>query len=122
MAEEIKYRILVTGGGGFIGSHTAKRLKEQGHFVRIADWKKNEFWQDSDICHEFFESDLRLMEEVLMNDFIIDKTNSLFTLKKLIISASKLLTAWIGYLISLLIWEEWDLFNQTTQQFCTTIL
>jgi GDP-D-mannose 3',5'-epimerase len=50
MAEEVKYRILVTGGGGFIGSHTAKRLKEQGHFVRIADWKKNEFWADNEIC------------------------------------------------------------------------
>lgn len=50
MAEEVKHRILVTGGGGFIGSHTAKRLKEQGHFVRICDWKRNEFWADNEIC------------------------------------------------------------------------
>lgn len=65
MAEEVKYRILVTGGGGFIGSHTAKRLKEQGHFVRICDWKKNEFWADEEICHEFHEADLRDLEVCL---------------------------------------------------------
>lgn len=35
--------ILVSGGGGFIGGHLVKRLKTEGHFVRVADLKQNEF-------------------------------------------------------------------------------
>src|SRR5690349_24030506 len=30
-------RVLITGGAGFIGSHTADKLIEQGHQVRILD-------------------------------------------------------------------------------------
>lgn len=36
-------RILVTGGGGFIGSHLAQRLVEEGHHVRVADIKFDEY-------------------------------------------------------------------------------
>jgi GDP-D-mannose 3',5'-epimerase len=36
-------RILVGGGGGFIGGHLVKRLKEEGHWVRVVDLKANEF-------------------------------------------------------------------------------
>lgn len=36
-------RILVTGGGGFIGNALVKRLKAFGHFVRAADIKRPEF-------------------------------------------------------------------------------
>lgn len=43
--------ILVTGAGGFIGSHLAKHLYEQGHYVRVADIKwdgyiKERYWDD----------------------------------------------------------------------------
>lgn len=32
---------LVLGGGGFIGGHLAKRLKEEGFYVKIVDIKPN---------------------------------------------------------------------------------
>jgi hypothetical protein len=35
-------RICVTGAGGFIASHLAKRLKSEGHYVVACDWKRNE--------------------------------------------------------------------------------
>lgn len=51
---------LVLGGGGFIGGHLAKRLKDDGYWVRVVDIKpSHEFWNDSDICHEYVEADLR---------------------------------------------------------------
>jgi GDP-D-mannose 3',5'-epimerase len=63
MAE--KRRILVAGGGGFIGSHLALRLKKEGHFVRIADWKANEYFNEKEICDEFHKVDLREMSNCL---------------------------------------------------------
>ena len=45
-------------GGGFIGGHLAKKLKEKGFYVRIADIKNHEFWDHQDICHEFIKCDL----------------------------------------------------------------
>lgn len=40
---EQKLRICVTGAGGFIASHLAKRLKSEGHYLVCADWKRNSF-------------------------------------------------------------------------------
>ena len=39
---EKKLRVSVTGAGGFIASHLAKRLKSEGHYVVASDWKRNE--------------------------------------------------------------------------------
>jgi GDP-D-mannose 3', 5'-epimerase len=51
---------LVLGGGGFIGGHLAKRLKEEGYWVRIVDIKDNhEFWDKDEICHDYVSGDLR---------------------------------------------------------------
>ena len=50
---------LVTGAGGFIGSHLAKKLKADGHYVRGVDWKENEFMENDDFCNEFLLLDLR---------------------------------------------------------------
>ena len=51
-------KVIVLGGGGFIGGHLGKRLKEEGFHVRIADIKNHEFWNHSEICHEFIKCDL----------------------------------------------------------------
>ena len=35
-------KILILGGGGFIGGHLAKKLYKQGNFVRVVDLKNHE--------------------------------------------------------------------------------
>tara|TARA_Y100001938_G_scaffold139309_1_gene205999 strand:- start:871 stop:1890 length:1020 start_codon:yes stop_codon:yes gene_type:complete len=52
--------ILVLGGGGFIGGHLARRLKNEGNFVRVVDIKeRHDFWNSDEICHEYVCGDLR---------------------------------------------------------------
>ena len=51
--------VLILGGGGFIGGHLSKRLKEQGCFVRSVDIKNHDFFEESNFCNEFFLGDLR---------------------------------------------------------------
>ena len=55
-------KICITGAGGFIASHLAKRLKEEGHFVRAVDWKENEYMSEDMFCNEFMNLDLRFPE------------------------------------------------------------
>ena len=52
-------KVVILGGGGFIGGHLAKRLKEEGHYVRVCDIKNHEYFDHADICHEFVLGDLR---------------------------------------------------------------
>jgi len=63
-------KVLVLGGGGFIGGHLAKKLKDEGFWVRIVDIKdKHEYWNHEDICHEYICGDLRdpmLVSRVMM--------------------------------------------------------
>ena len=54
----MKKNVIVLGGGGFIGGHLAKKLKDAGNYVRIADIKKHEYFPHEDICHEFIKCDL----------------------------------------------------------------
>jgi GDP-D-mannose 3',5'-epimerase len=54
----MKKTALVLGGGGFIGGHLAKRLKEEGYYVRIVDIKKHEYFTPEEICDEFLVYDL----------------------------------------------------------------
>lgn len=59
---EPKLKIAVCGGAGFIGSHICKRLKDEGHEVVSADWKKCEYYKDEEYCHKFFLMDLRVLK------------------------------------------------------------
>jgi GDP-D-mannose 3',5'-epimerase len=52
-------KALVLGGGGFIGGHLAKKLKEEGFWVRVVDIKMHEYFNPLDICDDFVIGDLR---------------------------------------------------------------
>jgi nucleoside-diphosphate-sugar epimerase len=75
-------KILILGGGGFIGGHLAKRLKSEGHWVRIVDLKKHEYFNLDDISNEFIVGDLRdpmLVSKIMMapnQSSLKDKENS----------------------------------------------
>lgn len=51
-------KVIILGGGGFIGGHLGKRLKKEGNHVRIADIKNHEYFDHSEICNEFIKCDL----------------------------------------------------------------
>jgi nucleoside-diphosphate-sugar epimerase len=55
-------KVLVCGAGGFIGSHLARSLKAQGHYVVGADLKLPEF--STTACDEFYQIDLRNQRQV----------------------------------------------------------
>jgi GDP-D-mannose 3', 5'-epimerase len=57
-------RILVTGGGGFIGSHLARYLYQRGDFVRVADVKFDDFIKDP-YYSERVQLDLRRIDNCL---------------------------------------------------------
>lgn len=59
-------KVLVTGGTGFIGHHLAKRLKDEGHFVRVVDYAPPPPFRDLSIADETdFTCDLRAMENAI---------------------------------------------------------
>jgi GDP-D-mannose 3', 5'-epimerase len=65
-------RVIILGGGGFIGGHLGKRLKKEGIIVRIADIKHHEYFDHSEICDEFIQADLRdprAVEDVIEENY-----------------------------------------------------
>ena len=50
---------LVLGGGGFIGGHLARKLKNDGFWVRVVDIKNHEYFSNDEICHDYVAGDLR---------------------------------------------------------------
>lgn len=64
MSEE-KVKVCVTGAGGFIGAHLARRLKSMGKHVIAVDWKKQEFFENEEFCDEFLLLDLRTLSNCI---------------------------------------------------------
>ncbi|CAF1050804.1 unnamed protein product [Didymodactylos carnosus] len=53
------------GGTGFIGSHLAKQLKKEGHYVIITGRTGNKYFEENELCDEFFHGDLRILENCI---------------------------------------------------------
>ena len=68
-------RVLVTGGGGFIGHHLVTFLKAQGYWVRAADLKRPEFTNTA--ADEFVILDLREIENCKTISRSIDEVYAL---------------------------------------------
>lgn len=51
--------IVILGGNGFIGSHLAKRLHQEGNYVRVVDIQQNEYMDIPEFCTHNFIGDLR---------------------------------------------------------------
>lgn len=58
-------KVCVAGGAGFIGSHLAKKLKELGHYVIVADIQKNIYFEQYEFCDEFHQVDLRYLDNCI---------------------------------------------------------
>ena len=65
-------RILVTGGGGFIGSHLARYLYQQGYFIRAVDIKFDDYIEEK-YCSEKLQLDLEIFKNCLKATEGIDK-------------------------------------------------
>ena len=70
-------KVLVTGAGGFIGSHLGKFLKAKGYWVRGVDIKKPAYVTEDEISHEFLMLDLRRWENCLKAASGIDEVYAL---------------------------------------------
>ncbi|MGF3522072.1 MAG: NAD-dependent epimerase/dehydratase family protein [Candidatus Bathyarchaeia archaeon] len=69
-------KILITGGGGFIGSHLARELFKQGHFVRVVDIKFDNYIKEK-YYSEKITVDLRILENCIKVTRDIDKVYNL---------------------------------------------
>lgn len=69
-------RILVTGGGGFIGSHLARYLYSEGNFVRVVDIKFDDYIKEK-YCTEKLLLDLTIRENCFAATKGMDKVYNL---------------------------------------------
>jgi GDP-D-mannose 3',5'-epimerase len=68
-------RILVTGAGGFVGSHLARNLYQQGNYVRAVDTKYDDYIKEK-YCNEKLQMDLRIRDNCLTATKRIDKVEA----------------------------------------------
>lgn len=68
-------KIAVLGGGGFIGHHLVKRLKDEGHWVRAVDVKPPDF--EASPADEFCLFDLRLQNATVSAVLGVDEVYNL---------------------------------------------
>ena len=68
-------RVLVTGAGGFIGHHLAKRLVREGYWVRGVDLKAPAY--EATAAHEFELMDLRRWDSTLQATRDVDEVYNL---------------------------------------------
>lgn len=69
-------KILVTGGNGFVGTHIARYLLQEGNFVRVVDINPNEFMLGK-YCSEELRLDLRKWRNCLAATKGMDKVYNL---------------------------------------------
>lgn len=71
-------KVVVLGGGGFIGGHLARRLNSEGCNVRVCDIHRHDYWDHNEICEEFIEGDLR--DPVVVADVIDHNIDEVYQL------------------------------------------
>lgn len=65
MSDTKQIKVCITGAGGFIAAHLAKKLKSMGRYVIAVDWKKQEFFENESFCDEFKLLDLRNLQNCI---------------------------------------------------------
>jgi nucleoside-diphosphate-sugar epimerase len=71
-------KVLILGGGGFIGGHLAKYLKNNGCYVKVCDIKRHEYFKEHEFCHEFILGDLR--DPSIVKSVIEENTDEVYQL------------------------------------------